>query len=105
MFKRKGWFPGHTSTVIPLLVQFLAPQPELLLGPKPIFLRSSNRRPAFQPILVRQPRNLFSFWAVARYGLHLRRSNNNLLRLIPGYTFTLRHHIPPAQCAAKSLPR
>src|ERR1035438_571092 len=75
---------GDTSTVISLLVRLLAPQPELLLGPKPIFLRSSNRRPAFQPILVRQARDLFSFWAVARSGLHLRRFNNNLLRLIPG---------------------
>jgi hypothetical protein len=79
-----GSFPGHTSTLIQLLFQLLAPQPEFLLGPKPIFLRSSNRRPAIQPILVRQPRNLFSFWAVARYGLHLRRFDNNLLRLIPG---------------------
>jgi hypothetical protein len=47
-------------------------------------VRSSNRRPAFQPILVRQPRDLFSFWAVARTGLYLRRFNNNLLRLIHG---------------------
>jgi len=77
-------FPGHTSTMIPLLFQWPAPQPDLLLGPKPIFFRSSNRRPAFQPILVRQARNLFSFWTVARCGLHLRRFINNLLRLIAG---------------------
>ena len=84
MFKRKGWFPGRTSTVIPLLFQLLAPQPELLLGPKPIYLRISNRRPTIHLILVCQPRNLFSFCAVAHYGLHLRRFHNNLLRLIRG---------------------
>src|ERR1022692_273044 len=64
---RRPILSRHTSTVIPLLFQLLAPQPELLLGPKPIYLRISNRRPhdpsnigvpAAQPLQLLRGRSL-----------------------------------------------